>query len=120
MSKISSFFNAILIEKNKLKLINSYLQGLIVMKSIKFFYLIFSFCVVSAAVRAAVAPEYADNSYSNHELTRAEKKCLDEGYKITYANCSNQTAPADQCPHHKSYYRTCSQEQWCRNNNFRF
>ena len=90
------------------------------MKSIKFFCLIFSFCVVSAAVRAAVAPEYADNSYSNHELTRAEKKCLDEGYKITYANCSNQTAPADQCPHHKSYYRTCSQEQWCRNNNFRF
>ena len=64
------------------------------MKSIKFFCLIFSFCVVSAAVRAAVAPEYADNSYSNHELTRAEKKCLDEGYKITYANCSNQTAPA--------------------------
>lgn len=63
------------------------------MKSIKFFCLIFSFCVVSAAVRAAVAPEYADNSYSNHELTRAEKKCLDEGYKITYANCSNQTAP---------------------------
>lgn len=56
------------------------------MKSIKFFCLIFSFCVVSAAVRAAVAPEYADNSYSNHELTRAEKKCLDEGYKITYAN----------------------------------
>ena len=66
------------------------------MKSIKFFCLIFSFCVVSAAVRAAVAPEYADNSYSNHELTRAEKKCLDEGYKITYANCSNQTAPASQ------------------------
>ena len=68
------------------------------MKSIKFFCLIFSFCVVSAAVRAAVAPEYADNSYSNHELTRAEKKCLDEGYKITYANCSNQTAPGRPMP----------------------
>lgn len=51
------------------------------MKSIKFFYLIFSFCVVSAAVRAAVAPEYADNSYSNHELTRAEKNVWTKAIK---------------------------------------
>lgn len=76
-------------------------------------------CLVPAAVsRAAVVPDYADNSYQNRELTRAEQKCIDEGYRITYANCSNQTAPADRCPHHDSYYRNCSQEQWCRNNNF--
>ena len=74
----------------------------------------------AAAANAAVVPEYADNNYQNHELSRAEQRCLDEGYKITYANCSNQTAPADRCPHHKSYYRSCSQEQWCRNNNYRF
>lgn len=69
---------------------------------------------------AAVVPEYATNQYTDHILSRAEKKCLDEGYKITYANCDNQTAPADRCPHHDSYYRSCSQEQWCRNNNFTF
>lgn len=69
---------------------------------------------------AAVVPEYATNTYKNHELSRAEQKCIDEGYKITYANCSNQTAPAERCPHHDSYYRSCSQEQWCRNNNFTF
>lgn len=72
------------------------------------------------AVQAAVVPEYATNIYQNHELSRAEQKCLDEGYKITYANCSNQTAPAERCPHHDAYYRSCSQEQWCRNNNYSF
>ena len=71
-------------------------------------------------VHASVVPEYASNTYRNHELSRAEQKCIDEGYKITYANCSNQTAPAERCPHHDSYYRSCSQEQWCRNNNFSF
>lgn len=70
--------------------------------------------------KAAVVPEYAENSYTEHALTRSEQKCIDEGYKITYANCSNQTAPADRCPHHDSYYRSCSQEQWCRNNNYTF
>lgn len=69
---------------------------------------------------SATLPEYAVNTYQNHELTRAEQKCLDEGYKITYANCANQTAPSERCPHHDSYYRTCSQEQWCRNNNYSF
>lgn len=67
---------------------------------------------------AAMVPDYAKNNYQNHELSRSEKKCIDEGYKITYANCSNQTAPADPCPHHEAYYRSCSQEQWCRNNNY--
>lgn len=81
---------------------------------------LFVFCGLSAAVRAAVVPEYATNTYKNHELSRAEQKCIDEGYKITYANCSNQTAPAERCPHHDAYYRSCSQEQWCRNNNFTF
>ncbi len=74
----------------------------------------------SVMARAAVVPDYANNSYQNHELSRAEQKCLDEGYKITYANCTNQTAPTDRCPHHDAYYRSCSQEQWCRNNNYRF
>lgn len=69
---------------------------------------------------AAVVPEYANNTYTEHSLSRSEKKCIDEGYKITYANCANMTAPADRCPYHDSYYRSCSQEQWCRNNNFTF
>ncbi len=82
--------------------------------------LFLSLFFLSVSARAAVVPDYANNSYQNHELSRAEQKCLDEGYKITYANCTNQTAPADRCPHHDAYYRSCSQEQWCRNNNFRF
>lgn len=81
---------------------------------------IITFGFAAAAVRAAVVPDFATNNYQNHELSRTEKKCLDDGYKITYANCSNQTAPADRCPDHYSYYRSCSQEQWCRNNNYRF
>lgn len=81
---------------------------------------LFAILGLSAAARAAVVPEYAANTYKNHELSRAEQKCIDEGYKITYANCSNQTAPAERCPHHDAYYRSCSQEQWCRNNNFTF
>ena len=88
-------------------------------KFVKTPFLIFALGFVTVA-RAAVVPEYATNNYQNHELTRAEQKCLDEGYKITYANCSNQTAPADRCPHHDAYYRSCSQEQWCRNNNYSF
>ncbi len=79
-----------------------------------------SFVGLAFSAHAAVVPEYAANTYQNHELTRAEQKCLDEGYKITYANCSNQTAPTDKCPHHDSYYKSCSQEQWCRNNNYTF
>ena len=74
----------------------------------------------TAPVWASVTPEYATNSYTEHELSRSEKKCIEEGYKMTYGNCSNQTAPADRCPYHDSYYRSCSQEQWCRNNNFTF
>ncbi len=87
------------------------------MKNLKILALI-SFLGFSVAANASVVPEYASNNYKNHELSRAEQKCIDEGYKITYANCSNQTAPAERCPHHDSYYRSCSQEQWCRNNNF--
>lgn len=80
---------------------------------------LFAFSVVPGT-RAAMVPDFANNNYQNHELSRSEKKCIDEGYKITYANCSNQTAPADPCPHHEAYYRSCSQEQWCRNNNYTF
>ncbi len=69
---------------------------------------------------ASVIPEYATNSYNEHTLSRAEKKCIDEGYSVTYASCNEQTAPADRCPHHDDYYRSCSQEQWCRNNNYTF
>ena len=78
------------------------------------------FSIISVMAQASVSPEYAHNVYSEHTLSRAEKKCIDEGYKITYANCDNQTAPSDRCPHHDGYYRSCSQEQWCRNNNYTF
>lgn len=78
------------------------------------------FLFFSESALAAVVPEYANNTYTDHSLSRSEKKCIDEGYKITYANCANMTAPADRCPYHDSYYRSCSQEQWCRNNNFTF
>ena len=91
------------------------------MKNIKSLVFIALFSLgAGITARASVVPEYATNTYTNHELSRAEQKCLDEGYKITYANCSNQTAPAERCPHHDAYYRSCSQEQWCRNNNFTF
>lgn len=86
----------------------------------KSFLICLSLSVWATGGNAAVAPEYATNKYTEHSLTRSEKKCIDEGYKITYANCSNQTAPADRCPYHDSYYRSCSQEQWCRNNNYAF
>ncbi len=88
-----------------------------VFKNIFFFLCL---CSISETTQASVVPDYASNNYQNHELSRSEKKCLEEGYKITYANCSNQTAPADRCPHHDAYYRSCSQEQWCRNNNYTF
>ncbi len=70
--------------------------------------------------KASVVTEYAINNYQKKEYSQAEQKCLDEGYKITYANCSNNTAPTERCPYHHNYYRSCSQEQWCRNNNFSF
>lgn len=81
---------------------------------------LFGLLLLAAPAFAAMVPEYANNTYSEHSLTRSEKKCIEEGYKITYANCTNQTAPADRCPYHDSYYRSCSQEQWCRNNNYTF
>ena len=80
-----------------------------------FFTILYSY-----SAQAATLPEYAVNTVQNHELSRSEQKCIDEGYKITYANCANQTAPSERCPHNDSYYRICSQEQWCRNNNYRF
>lgn len=82
------------------------------------FYLAILF--LASTAKAAVLPDYATNTYQNHELTRAEQKCIDEGYKITYANCPKQTAPDEKCPHHDNYYKSCSQEQWCRNNNYTF
>ncbi len=81
---------------------------------------LFGFILFSGSAAAALIPEYASNTYTDHSLSRSEKKCIEEGYKITYANCANQTAPTDRCPYHDSYYRSCSQEQWCRNNNFTF
>lgn len=76
--------------------------------------------LISCSAKASVVTEYAVNSYNDHVLSRAEKKCIDEGYSTTYASCTNQTAPTDRCPHHDGYYRSCSQEQWCRNNNYTF
>ena len=69
---------------------------------------------------AAVVPDYAQNKYQNKELSRAEKKCIEEGYNVTYASCGKMTAPTERCPHHDNYYKSCSQEQWCKNNNYRF
>ncbi len=83
-------------------------------------YILFTVLFTSLSAQASVLPEYAHNSYTEHDLSRSEKKCIEEGYKITYANCTNQTAPADRCPYHDAYYRSCSQEQWCRNNNYTF
>ena len=83
-------------------------------------YILFAVLFTSLSAQASMLAEYAHNSYTEHELSRSEKKCIDEGYKITYANCTNQTAPADRCPYHDAYYRSCSQEQWCRNNNYTF
>lgn len=102
--------------KHKFVVIRTIITGL-KMKIINWLLIIPFMC---SSAQAAVSPEYAHNNYSDHILSRAEKKCIDEGYKITYANCDNQTAPADRCPHHDGYYRSCSQEQWCRNNNYTF
>ncbi len=74
----------------------------------------------AAVAQAAVVAEYAVVGAGNHELSRAEQRCMDEGYKVTFANCSKMTAPTDRCPHHPLYYKSCSQEQWCRNNNYTF
>lgn len=89
------------------------------MAHIKKYFLLFTF-FITTPVCASVTPEYAHNSYTEHNLSRSEKKCIEEGYKITYGNCMNQTAPSGRCPYHDAYYRSCSQEQWCRNNNFVF
>ncbi|MBE6452300.1 MAG: hypothetical protein E7012_02280 [Alphaproteobacteria bacterium] len=86
----------------------------------KFFTIFYMSAIFSYPVQSATLPEFAINTYQNHELSRSEQKCIDEGYKITYATCANQTAPSERCPHHDSYYKSCSQEQWCRNNNYTF
>lgn len=92
------------------------LCGRLIMKSI----LVTIFLLLGYSANAAVVKEFALNNYGEHVLSRAEKKCIEEGYKITYANCENKTAPADRCPHHDNYWRSCSQEQWCINNNYTF
>lgn len=79
-----------------------------------------AFLTMISNTDAAVIKEYAENRYDNHSVGRAEKKCMEDGYKITYANCEGQTAPSERCPNHDLYYRSCSQEQWCRNNNYTF
>lgn len=88
-------------------------------KVILFFLSIF--VVISAnSSFAAVVPNYAQNKYQGKELSRAEKKCIDDGYNVTYSSCAKMTAPTERCPHHDNYFKSCSQEQWCKNNNFRF
>ncbi len=73
-----------------------------------------------SSAEAAVIAKYATNTYQNHELSRAEQKCIDDGYKVTYANCPKLTAPVERCPHHRDYYKDCSKEQWCKNNNYSY
>lgn len=69
---------------------------------------------------ASVVTEYATNTYTKKSPSRSEKKCMDEGYTSTYETCPKMTAPTDPCPFHNSYYKSCSQEQWCKNNNYSF
>ncbi len=76
---------------------------------------VFAFGGITSA-KAALMP---DPLSKPHELSRMEKKCIDDGYKFTYYNCTGQNAPSAPCPDHKDYYKNCSQEQWCRNNNYR-
>ena len=86
----------------------------------KIVFLLFISLFYSSDIQASVVPNYAQNKYQSSEMTRAEKKCIEEGYNITYAGCGKQTAPTERCPHHDNYYKSCSQEQWCRNNNYTF
>ena len=82
-------------------LLESYVTNTQVLQNL--FYLAILF--LTSTAKAAVLPDYATNTYQNHDLTRAEQKCIDEGYKITYANCPKQTAPDEKCPHHDNYYK---------------
>ena len=59
---------------------------------------IFALLFLISPAFASVAPEYATNTYAKRTPNRSEKKCMDEGYKITYENCNNKTAPSDPFP----------------------
>ena len=80
--------------------------------------LIIGLLLISAPAIASVIPEYATNVYTKKSPSRSEKKCMDEGFSITYENCPKMTAPIEPCPYHQNYYKSCSQEQWCKNNNY--
>ena len=82
--------------------------------------LIISLLFITSQASASVIPEYATNTYTKKSPSRSEKKCMDEGYSITYENCPKMTAPTEPCPYHSDYYKSCSQEQWCHNNNYSF
>ncbi len=82
--------------------------------------LIISLLLICAPAIASVIPEYATNIYAKKSPSRSEKKCMDEGFSITYENCPKMTAPTEPCPYHQNYYKSCSQEQWCKNNNYPF
>ena len=82
--------------------------------------LIIAILLSTSQVFAAVIPEYATNTYIKKSPSRSEKKCIDEGFAITYENCPKMTAPSEPCPYHQDYYKSCSQEQWCINNNYSY
>ena len=82
--------------------------------------LIIGLLLISAPAIASVIPEYATNIYAKKSPSRSEKKCMDEGFSITYENCPKMTAPTEPCPYHHNYYKSCSQEQWCKNNNYSY
>ncbi len=82
--------------------------------------LLFGLFVFSSASEAAMLPEYADNSYTEHSLSRSDTNCIKAGYKVTYGDCKGQTAPEGRCPHSNNYYRACTQRQWCLNYNYTY
>ena len=82
--------------------------------------IIIALLLSTSTVIASVIPEYATNTYAKKSPSRSEKKCIDEGYTITYETCPEMMAPKEQCPHHHDYYRLCSPEQWCINNNYTY
>lgn len=82
--------------------------------------IILGLLLLSMPAVASVIPEYATNTYTKKSPSRSEKKCMDEGFAITYENCPKMTAPIEPCPYHNDYYKSCSQEQWCKNNNYTF
>ena len=79
----------------------------------KIFFTLVAVLLFTAKVNASVYFE------TNVELSRAEQRCVSSGYKATYDTCVGKTAPSGKCPYSDTYFKSCSQKQWCINYNFR-